>query len=411
MTPSQTSAIIQNLGLSKKGKNDNTNAVFKKGKNDNNMKNFIAGMSRQQREYESFSPSFVNHYFAWENRQIDLLVEQAAKLLGELNAYAEIVPDVDFSIPMSIAKEAIDSNLIEGTKTELDEVALPQAEIPPIRRDDWQEVQNYIEALNFAIAQLPELPLSVRLLKDVHKILMSGVRGKYKAPGEIRRSQNWLGGSTPSDAFFVPPSPEEVPDLLSDLEKFWHNPSLQLPYLIKIAITHYQFETIHPFLDGNGRCGRLLIVLQLIDAQILNKPVLYVSTFFEKNKVSYYNALTRVRTANDLEQWIVFFLLGIVETAQHGLKTFKGIIALSEEYNKKIQTLGSRAKNARRLLQLMYATPIVNVRSVEKELNISFSSANRLLKSLTELGVLKETTSYSRNRLFVLEKYMNLFRN
>lgn len=368
-------------------------------------------MSRQQREYESFSPSFVNHYFAWENRQIDLLVEQAAKLLGELNAYAEIVPDVDFSIPMSIAKEAIDSNLIEGTKTELDEVALPQAEIPPIRRDDWQEVQNYIEALNFAIAQLPELPLSVRLLKDVHKILMSGVRGKYKAPGEIRRSQNWLGGSTPSDAFFVPPSPEEVPDLLSDLEKFWHNPSLQLPYLIKIAITHYQFETIHPFLDGNGRCGRLLIVLQLIDAQILNKPVLYVSTFFEKNKVSYYNALTRVRTANDLEQWIVFFLLGIVETAQHGLKTFKGIIALSEEYNKKIQTLGSRAKNARRLLQLMYATPIVNVRSVEKELNISFSSANRLLKSLTELGVLKETTSYSRNRLFVLEKYMNLFRN
>ena len=375
------------------------------------MKNFIAGMYRQQREYESFSPSFVNHYFAWENRQIDLLVEQAAHLLGELNVYAEIVPDVDFSIPMSIAKEAIDSNLIEGTKTEIDEVVLPQTEIPPIRRDDWQEVQNYIEAMNFAIAELSRLPLSTRLLKDVHKILLSGVRGKHKAPGEIRRSQNWIGGSTPSDAFFVPPSAEEVPDLLSDLEKFWHNPSLQLPYLIKIAITHYQFETIHPFLDGNGRCGRLLIVLQLIDAQILDKPVLYVSTFFEKNKVSYYNALTRVRTANDLEQWIVFFLLGIVETAQHGLKTFKGIIALSEEYNQKIQTLGSRAKNARRLLQLMYATPIVNVRLVEKELNISFSSANRLLKSLTELGVLKETTSYSRNRLFVLEKYLNLFRS
>ena len=375
------------------------------------MKNFIAGMYRQQREYESFSLSFVNHYFAWENRQIDLLVEQAAHLLGELNVYAEIVPDVDFSIPMSIAKEAIDSNLIEGTKTEIDEVVLPQTEIPPIRRDDWQEVQNYIEAMNFAIAELSRLPLSTRLLKDVHKILLSGVRGKHKAPGEIRRSQNWIGGSTPSDAFFVPPSAEEVPDLLSDLEKFWHNPSLQLPYLIKIAITHYQFETIHPFLDGNGRCGRLLIVLQLIDAQILDKPVLYVSTFFEKNKISYYNALTRVRTANDLEQWIVFFLLGIVETAQHGLKTFKGIIALSEEYNQKIQTLGSRAKNARRLLQLMYATPIVNVRLVEKELNISFSSANRLLKSLTELGVLKKTTSYSRNRLFVLEKYLNLFRS
>ena len=265
--------------------------------------------------------------------------------------------------------------------------------------------------MNFAITKLSELPLSVRLLKEAHKILMSGVRGKHKAPGEIRRSQNWIGGSSLANALFVPPSPEELPDLLSDLEKFWHNQSLQLPYLIKIAITHYQFETIHPFLDGNGRCGRLLIVLQLIDAQLLNKPALYASTFFEKNKVSYYNSLTRVRTANDLEQWIVFFLLGIVETAQHGLKTFKGIIALRQEYDAKILTLGSRARNAQKLLQRMYATPIVNVRAVEKELDISFSTANLLLKSLTELNLLKETTGYSRNRLFVLEKYMNLFRN
>ena len=375
------------------------------------MQNFIAGMYRQQREYKSFSPSFINCHFAWENRQIDQLVEQAANLLGALNAYAEIVPDVDFSIPMSIAKEAIASNLIEGIKTELDEVVLPQTEIPPIRWDDWEEVQHYIEAMNFAIAELPRIPLSMRLLKDVHKILMSGVRGRHKAPGEIRRSQNWIGGSSLADALFVPPSPEELPDLLSDLEKFWHNQSLQIPYLIKIAITHYQFETIHPFLDGNGRCGRLLIVLQLIDAQILNKPVLYASTFFEKNKVSYYNALTMVRTANDLEQWIVFFLIGIVETAQHGLKTFKAIIALRQEYDTKILTLGSRAKNAQKLLQRMYATPIVNARIVEKELDISFSSANRLLKSLTALGVLKETTGHSRNRLFLLEQYLNLFRS
>ena len=374
------------------------------------MKDFTAGVYRQQREYENFSPSFINCSFAWENRQINQLVEQAANLLGALNAYAEIVPDVDFSIPMSVAKEAIDSNLIEGTKTEIDEVVLPQTEIPPIRQDDWQEVQNYIEAMNFAIAELPRIPISMRLLKDVHKILMSGVRGKHKAPSEIRRSQNWIGGSSLADALFVPPSPEELPELLSDLEKFWHNQSLQLPFLIKIAITHYQFETIHPFLDGNGRCGRLLIVLQLIDAQLLDKPALYASTFFEKNKVSYYNSLTRVRTANDMEQWIVFFLIGIVETAQHGLKTFKGIIALRQEYDAKILTLGSRAKNAQKLLQRMYATPIVNVRFVEKELEISFSSANRLLKSLTELGVLKETTRHSRNRLFVLEKYLNLFR-
>ena len=375
------------------------------------MKNFIAGAYRQQREYKSFNPSSINCPFTWENRQIDQLVEQAANLLGSLNAYAEIVPDVNFAIPMSIAKEAIDSNLIEGTKTEIGEIVLPQSEIPPVRQDDWQDVQNYIAAMNFAITELPRIPISMRLLKDVHKILLSGVRGKHKAPGEVRRSQNWIGGSSLANALFVPPSPEELPDLLSDLEKFWHNSSLQLPFLIKIAITHYQFETIHPFLDGNGRCGRLLIVLQLIDAQLLSKPALYASTFFEKNKVSYYNSLTRVRTANDLEQWIVFFLIGIVETAQHGLRTFKAIIALRQEYDTKILTLGSRSKKAQKLLQLMYGTPIVNARWVEKELNMSFSSANRLLKSLTELGILKETTGFSRNRLFVLEKYLNLFRS
>ena len=181
--------------------------------------------------------------------------------------------------------------------------------------------------------------------------------------------------------------------------------------MIKIAITHYQFETIHPFLDGNGRCGRLLIVLQLIDAQILNKPVLYMSTFFEKHRDSYYDSLSMVRKSNNLEQWITFFLNGVVETAEHGIKTFKAIITLQQEYNIKIQTLGSRSKNAQKLLQLMYSQPIVNVRSVEMKLGMAFSSANLLLKSLTELGILKEITGFSRNRLFVLEKYLNLFRS
>ena len=375
------------------------------------MKNFIAGKYRQQREYRSFTPSFVNCPFVWENPQINLLIERAAKLLGELNAYAELHPDVNLSIPMNVVKEATYSNQIEGTKTELDEAVLPQGEIHPERQDDWQEVQNYIEAMNFAIAELPRIPLSMRLLKDAHKILMSGVRGKYKAPGEIRKSQNWIGGSTPSDALFVPPSPEEIPDLLSDLEKFWHNQSLQIPYLIKIAITHYQFETIHPFLDGNGRCGRLLIVLQLIDAQIVNKPVLYMSTFFEKYRNSYYNSFTQVRIENDLEQWITLFLNGITKTAEHGIKTFKAIIVLRREYNEKILFLRSRAKKAQKLLNFMYTEPIVSVNLVVEELNMNYPTANRLLKSLTELGVLKETTGYSRNRLFVLEKYLNLFRN
>lgn len=375
------------------------------------MKNFIAGTYRQQREYRSFTPSFVNCPFVWENPQIDLLIERAAKLLGELNAYAELRPDVIFSIPMSVAKEAIDSNLIEGTKTEIDEIVLPQTEIPPIRQADLQEVHNYIAAVNFAIAKLSELPLCIRILKEAHKILLSGVRGQNKAPGEIRKTQNWIGGSSPSDAFFVPPSAEEVPDLLSDLEKFWHNQSLQIPELVKIAITHYQFETIHPFLDGNGRCGRLLIILQLIDAHILSKPFLYMSTFFEKHRNAYYDSLSMVRKSNDLEQWITFFLNGMVETAQDGIKTFKGILELQGEYDTNILTLGSRAKNAQRLLRFMYAEPITNVNRVVEKLNMNYPTANRLLKSLTELGILKETTGHSRNRLFVLEKYLNLFRS
>ena len=375
------------------------------------MKNFIAGKYKQQREYRSFTPSSVNRHFAWENPQINILLEQAHRLLGELNAYTAIRPDVNFSIPMNVAKEATYSNQIEGTKTELGEAILPQGEISPQGRDDWQEVQNYIEAMNFAIAKLSDLPLCTRLLKETHEILLSGVRGQHKAPGEIRKSQNWIGGSSPSNAFFVPPSPEEVPDLLSDLEKFWHNPSLQIPTLIKIAITHYQFETIHPFLDGNGRCGRLLIVLQLIDAQILNKPVLYMSMFFEKHRNSYYDSLSMVRISNDLEQWIIFFLNGIVETAEHGIKTFKAIIVLSGEYDKKILTLRSRAKNAQKLLNVMYTEPTVSVNWVVEKLNMNFPTANRLLKSLTELGILKESTGHSRNRLFVLEEYLNLFRS
>ena len=379
------------------------------------MRSFIAGTqqkvhSNEEYEYISFIPSKINRPFIVDDPSTIILLEEATRLIGELNAYSKLIPDVDYFIQMHVKSEAVSSSRIEGTRTEIDEVLLPEEEINPERRDDWREVRNYITAMNWSLEELQYLPVSLRLIKETHARLLAGVRGEHKKPGEIRTSQNWIGGSSIRTAHFVPPTHESISGLISDWEKFWHNKSINIPVLIKVAIMHYQFETIHPFLDGNGRIGRLLITLQLIERGFLTKPVLYISDYFEQHRQSYYESLDRVRQKNDLEGWVRFFLEGIVLTSNKGKEKFENIITLREQYDQKISTLGKKVPRARHLLLYLFSQPIVSINNVSDVLGISFKSSSELVADLADLGILVEKTGYSRNRLFEMKDYVTLFR-
>jgi Fic family protein len=374
------------------------------------LEDFKAGNYRPQFQYQSFTPTSVDHVWYWEDPQINTLLESATRNLSELNAFSLLVPDVDLYIQMHIVKEANTSSRIEGTRTQMDEAVMDQEQIDPEKRDDWQEVQNYIQAMNEALDELSRLPLSNRLLKKTHAILLQGVRGEHKMPGEFRRSQNWIGGTNLKDAAYIPPGQDEVSELMADLEKFWHNDQIEVPHLIRIAISHYQFETIHPFLDGNGRIGRLLITLYLVSNGFLNKPSLYLSDFFERNRVAYYDSLTAVRISDNLIQWIKFFLTAIIKTAEKGQQTFRDILDLRDEMAGKIVSLGRKAENARKLIMHLYRKPVLSGAAAPKLLGVTPRAANALINDLERLDVLKEITGFKRNRVYVFEEYLRLFR-
>jgi Fic family protein len=270
-------------------------------------------------------------------------------------------------------------------------------------------VHNYIDAVNMAIADLKTLPLSNRLLKNAHALLMSGVRGEHKQPGEFRVSQNWIGGSSLADAVFIPPHPMEVDALMGDLELFWHNEMVKVPHLVRIAVAHYQFETIHPFLDGNGRIGRLMIPLYLVSNGLLAKPSLYLSDFFERNRASYYDALMRVRMTNDMLHWVRFFLSGIAETAAKGRDVFRELLLLRTEVETQVLSLGKRAPLARQALNFLYSKPIANATMLETKLNVTTPTANALIRDLIRLGILIEVSGLLRGRVYAFDKYLKLF--
>lgn len=374
------------------------------------VSDFKAGKPVQRYQYKSFEPNMVDIAWQIDNTELVMLLSQANLKLGELNAFSQLIPDVDFFIKMHVLKEGTKSSKIEGTQTNIDEAIQKEEYIQPEKKDDWQEVQNYVQAMNQAIESLAILPLSNRLLKQTHKTLLQGVRGTHKLPGEFRQSQNWIGGSSLADATFIPPHQDSVADLMSDLEKFLHNENIPVPHLIKVGIAHYQFETIHPFLDGNGRIGRLLITLYLVSNNLLHKPTLYLSDFFEKNKDLYYDNLTRVRTHNDLTQWLKYFLEGVRSTSENSIQTFKNIIKLRSDAEHKIISLGKKQALAKSFLEFLYSKPIADASDVAAALEINVSTALRLIDDFIKLKILVELTGYKRNRIFAFDDYIKLFR-
>jgi Fic family protein len=344
--------------------------------------------------------------------ELQRLLSEADRALGRLDGSVHTLPNPDLFVYMYVRKEAVLSSQIEGTQSSLQDLLSAEAgaatgDTPP----DVDEVVNYVRAMNRGLARLKDLPVSIRLIREIHAELLQGVRGSHLTPGELRRSQNWIGpgGASLSNATFVPPPPEELLRVLGDLELFLHQDD-DVPLLIKIGLAHAQFETIHPFLDGNGRLGRLLITFLLCERKVLDKPVLYLSHHFKAHRQDYYDRLQAVRDRGDWEGWLDFFFRGIIEVSAQAADTARRILALREEHRSQIaDRLGRAAGNGHRVLQHLYARPIVSASQVRELLGTTFAGANQIVHRLVDIGVLVEITGQARNRKFRYEPYVKLF--
>jgi Fic family protein len=338
------------------------------------------------------------------------LLERAQIAIGRLDAITELLPDPHLFLYSYVRREAVLSSQIEGTQSSLSDLLLYElADAPGTPLDDVLEVSNYIAALQHGIDRMKDgFPLSNRLLREMHQKLMASGRGADKQPGEFRRSQNWIGGTRPGNAKFVPPPPFEVENGMGDLERFIHNDEDGLPVLVKAALAHVQFETIHPFLDGNGRLGRLLIVLILHHNGILREPLLYLSLYLKKYRHVYYSLLDEVRRTGDWEAWLEFFLTGVEETAANAVNTARRLVTLFETDAKNVQQIGRSAANALRVFNELKQRPVLNIAHLTETLNLSFPTAASVLQKLIDTGIVTELTGQQRNRVFVYQNYLNI---
>ena len=374
------------------------------------LEEYKSGKYVKMNDYKAFIPSKINYNWGWDDTKLDKLLAEANRQIGELNAYSLLIPNVDLYIKMHVKIEANKSSRIEGTRTTVEEDLLDVSDINPEKRDDWEEVQNYVKATNYGVARIKEgFPVCTRLIREIHEILMQGVRGEHKTPGEFRISQNWIGGSMPSTAVYVPPPHTEIAECLSDFEKFINNEEIDTPDLVKIAILHYQFESIHPFLDGNGRIGRLLIPLYIQSKGMLEKSCLYISDYIERNKDTYYDMLTRVRTHNDMIGWIKFFLEAVIETSKTAKEKFRKVVELTVEMDKIIVNLPVKSDNAKKVINVLYNEHIINRKKLCNITKIKEGTIKNIINCLLENDIIVETTGYSRNQIFTFQKYTDLF--
>ena len=344
--------------------------------------------------------------------ELQSLLSEAALALGRLDGSIQTLPNADLFVLMYVRKEAVLSSQIEGTQSSLQDLLAAEAKVFASHRPrDVDEVVNYVGAMNYGLGELPKLPVSLRLIREIHAKLLRGVRGSQLTPGELRATQNWIGplGCTIHEAVYVPPPPGHIAQDLSELERFVHDDT-ELPLLLKIGLVHAQFETIHPFLDGNGRIGRLLITFLLCEQQVLLKPVLYLSYFFKRYRQQYYEELQSVRDRGTWEKWLTFFLRGIVEVSAQATDTVRRILALREAHRRAItDTFGRAAGNGHRVLDHLYEKPIVLVADVQGLTGTTYAAANNLVARLVNCGILQEFTGRSRNRMFIFRPYVNLF--
>jgi Fic family protein len=341
------------------------------------------------------------------------LLSAADRALGRLDGSVQTLPNPDLFVVMYVRKEAVLSSQIEGTQSSLQDLLAAEAQIfgAEGRSSDVKEVINYVTAMNHGLRRLSEIPVSVRLVREIHEKLMTGVRGGTLTPGELRRSQNWIGqgNCTLNDAVFVPPPPHIVPEALANLEEFLHEKN-DIPDLIRIGLSHAQFETVHPFLDGNGRVGRLLITFLLTESDILHKPVLYLSHYFKRHRQLYYERLQAVRDRGDWEGWLEFFLRGVAEVSTEASGTAGRILRMRESHRTKITAqLGRAAGNGHKVLEALYDRPIMSIADVEAVTGTTNPAANNLVRKLVEMDILREITGYARHRKFSYHPYVRIF--